>query len=155
MDVQQLAFEKTVNVFINSLSNYFLKLTKKPIKTYAPFVKEPEDLIMKECTGMIGISGNKKGLIYISGDMGMFEDLIKQYVGLNSPTANDMLDMAGEVSNVVAGNVRETYGHEFMISIPVVFKGTPDRLKFPDDVPIYVIPMSWNGHEAFMVVGIK
>lgn len=155
MDTKQIEFEKTVNLFINSISNYFSRLTNKPIKTFAPFVKDPDDLMMKECTGMIGISGNKRGLIYISGDIGLFTDIIKLYVGLDEPTPDDLLDMAGELSNVVAGNVRESYGHEFMISIPVVFKGTPDRLRFPDDVPVYVIPFEWNGHKAFMVVGIK
>lgn len=155
MDTRQKEFENTVNIFINSIANYFDRLTKKPIKTFAPFIKEPSDLMMKECTGMIGISGNRKGLIYISGDGALFTDIIRMYVGLEHPTIDDMLDMAGELSNVVAGNVRETYGHEFMISIPVVFKGTPERLKFPDDVPVYVIPFEWNKHHAFMVVGIQ
>lgn len=155
MNTQQIEFEKTVNVFINSLNNYFQRLTKKQVRTQAPFIKEPEDLVMKECTGMIGISGSKKGLIYISGSRDMFRDLIRLYVGINDPTPNDLLDMAGELSNVVAGNVREVYGHEFMISIPIVFQGTPERLRFPEDVQVYVIPLTWNGHEAYMVVGIK
>ncbi|MFY0598673.1 MAG: chemotaxis protein CheX [Cyclobacteriaceae bacterium] len=155
MNTKQIEFENTVNVFIDSISNYFSRLTLKPIKTFAPFVKEPSQLILKECTGMIGISGNRKGLIYISGDSGMFSDIIRMYVGLESPSIDDMLDMAGELSNVVAGNVRETYGHEFMISIPVVFQGTPSKLKFPNDVPVYVIPFEWNKHEAFMVVGLQ
>lgn len=155
MDIQLMEFEKTVNVFINSLSNYFLKLTKKEVKTYPPYEKKPDELVMKECTGMIGISGSKKGLVYISGDTGMFAEIIKQYVKLQSPREEDMLDMAGEVCNVVAGNVREQYGHEFMITIPIVFKGMPEALKFPSGVPIYVIPMEWNGFEAYMVVAIK
>lgn len=155
MEVAHIEFERTVHAFVNSVSNYFIKLTKKPMRTYAPYVKEQDELALKECTGMIGISGNKKGLIYITGGMELFGDLIKQCVGLKNPSPEDMLDMAGELSNVVAGNVRETYGHEFMISIPVVFKGQPERMVFPKDVPIYVIPFSWEGHQALMVVAIK
>ncbi|WP_109831965.1 chemotaxis protein CheX [Reichenbachiella versicolor] len=155
MDTKQLEFEKTVNVFINSIEKYFNKLTDTPIQTHPPFIKQPDDLVLKECTGMIGISGSKMGLVYISGGMELFRDLILQYVGLEKPTTSDMLDMAGELSNVVAGNVRESYGREFMISIPIVFQGSPDKLKFPKDVPIYVIPFDWDGHEAYMVIGLK
>lgn len=154
MSTQKEQFEKTVNVFISSIENYFSKLTKIPITTKPPFVKTPDELLLKECTGMIGVSGVKKGFIYISGDMELFQDLIRRYVKLNDPTENNMLDMAGELSNVVSGNVRETYGDEFMISVPIVFKGKPDNLRFPDDVPIYVIPFNWNNFEAYMVVGL-
>ena len=152
---QQEQFEKTVNVFIESIDNYFTTLTDMPVITKPPFVKEPELLLLKECTGMIGVSGIKKGFIYISGSTELYEDLIRRYVGLSSPDERDILDMAGELSNVVSGNVRETYGDDFMISVPIVFKGTPDNLYFPDDVPIYVIPVEWNSYEAYMVVGLK
>lgn len=155
MDSKQIEFEKAVNVFIGSIERYFNKLTDTPIKTYPPFIKDPDDLVLKECTGMIGISGSKMGLVYISGGINLYKDLILQYVGLEDPTTSDMLDMAGELSNVVAGNVRESYGRDFMISIPIVFQGRPDQLKFPSEVPIYVIPFEWDGHEAYMVIGLK
>ncbi|MEL6558256.1 MAG: chemotaxis protein CheX [Bacteroidota bacterium] len=148
-------FEKTVNIFIDSIDNYFTKLTQSPVETFAPFVKKPEELLLRECTGMIGIAGVKKGLVYISGDLAMYEELIKDYVGYQSPKENDMLDMAGELSNVVAGNVREVYGDSFLISVPIVFKGKPDNLRFPDNVPIYVIPFKWRSYQAYMVVGIQ
>ncbi len=48
---------------------------------------------------MIVIAGLKKGLVYISGDLAMYKELIRDYVGFNSPKENDMLDMAGELSN--------------------------------------------------------
>lgn len=155
ISTHQEQFEKTVNVFIDSINNYFQTLTSLDVDTKPPFVKTPELLLLKECTGMIGVSGIKRGFIYISGDMEMYADLIRRYVGLKAPDEKDILDMAGELSNVVSGNVRETYGDDFMISVPIVFKGTPDNLYFPDDVPIYVIPVEWNGYEAYMVVGLK
>ena len=147
-------FEKTVNVFIDSIENYFSKLTGIEVKTHPPYVKSPDQLILNECTGMIGISGIKKGFIYISGSQEMYRELIRVYVGLDNPKESDMLDMCGELSNVVSGNVRETYGEDFMISVPIVFQGKPNSLKFPNNVPIYVIPFSWNGLEAYMVVGL-
>ena len=154
MDTRQDQFEKTVNTFIESVEKYFTTLTHEQVLTSPPFVKSADLLMLKECTGMIGISGKKKGMVYISGDLDLYETLIRQYVGLPNPTEGNKLDMAGEVANVVAGNVRETYGKDFMISVPVVFQGKPETLKFPDDIPIYIIPFQWKEHEAYMVVGI-
>lgn len=154
MSTQKEQFEKTVNVFISSIENYFEKLTEIAITTKPPFVKTQDELLLKECTGMIGVSGIKKGFIYISGHMEMYRDLIRRYVKLKDPTDSNIEDMAGELSNVVSGNVRETYGDEFMISVPIVFTGKPNNLKFPDNMPIYVIPFEWNNHEAYMVVGL-
>ena len=155
METSTENFEKTVQVFINSLEHYFLHLTNLPVKTDAPYVKPEEELTLKECTGVIGVSGIKKGYIYISSSLDLFEDLIKRYVGLKSPSESDKLDMAGELANVVAGNVKETYGEDFMISVPMVFKGKPGSLRFPKEVPIYVIPVKWNEHEAYMVIALK
>lgn len=148
-------FEATCTVFINSVNHYFTHLTESPSKTGAPFLKQQEDVLLKAYTGMIGISGNRKGFVYISGSKGLYSDLIHNFIGLDNPSTADVLDMAGELSNVVAGNLREIYGSDFMISVPVVFEGNPGKLNFPQDVPAYVIPIKWNEHEANVVIGME
>jgi chemotaxis protein CheX len=43
-----------------------------------------------------------------------------------------------------------------MISVPKVFKGIPEELQFSEEeLSIYVIPLKWNGHEAFVVIGLE
>lgn len=147
-------FDQAVDVFINSIENYFQTITGDKVTTSPPYVKEQDQLSLYECTSMIGISGSRKGLVYISGNMDLYQEFIESHIGLPNPTERHMLDMAGEISNVIAGNVREVFGKDFMISVPVVFKGKPDVLQFPDDVSIYVLPFQWKSHEAYMVVGL-
>ena len=147
-------FDEAVDVFIDSIENYFMTITNERVSTSPPYVKEQDDLVLKECTAMIGISGSKRGIVYISGDLTLYEEFIETHIGLSHPTERHMLDMAGEISNVVAGNVREVFGKEFMISVPIVFKGKPDMIQFPADVPIYVLPFQWKSHQAYMVVGL-
>ncbi len=149
------SFEATCSIFINSVNNYFSTLTKNPSMTGVPYLKDQNAVLLKDFTGMIGISGNKKGFVYISGNRGLYKELIHKFIGLDDPTNEDILDMAGELSNVVAGNLRETYGSNFMISVPIVFEGSPTKLKFPGDVSAYVIPIKWFNHEANVVIGIK
>ena len=148
-------FEATCSLFINSVENYFKHLTDINSELNVPYIKDTEGLVLKDVTGMIGISGSRKGFVYISADKDMFIDLINIFVGIDEPEIEDILDMAGEISNVVAGNVRANLGANFMISVPTVFEGVPDELKFSKNVSIYVIPIKWNGHEAFVVIGLE
>lgn len=155
MKTSKADFDATCNLFINSVNNYFRHLTEIDSKLNVPYLKESDGLVLKDFTGMIGISGNRKGFVYISAQRDMYEDLIKIFIGIDDPSDEDILDMAGEISNVVAGNVRANLGANFMISVPVVFQGMPSQLKIPDDVSIYVIPIIWNSHEAYVVIGLQ
>lgn len=159
--VDKQDFENTCKLFIAAIHKYFDHLSKvgpvpiDPSETGVPYVKEADDLVLKEFTGMIGISGNRKGIVYFSGQREIFEDLLKIFTKLDSISDERILDMAGEVSNVIAGNVRETFGQDFMISVPIVFQGKPNTLKFPEGVPVFVIPIKWKSYEAYMVIGIE
>jgi chemotaxis protein CheX len=155
MSVNREEFETTCQLFINSVSNYFKHLTEIESKTNVPYLKNPDEVILKDFTGMIGISGSRKGFVYISGDKEMYTELIKIFIGIDEPSNEDILDMAGEISNVVAGSVRASYGNNFMISVPIVFQGKPDTLQFPKTIGVYVIPVEWKGYEAFVVIGLE
>ncbi|GAB4229267.1 MAG: hypothetical protein Tsb0034_00880 [Ekhidna sp.] len=154
MESRKEEFESTCNLFINSVSNYFKHLTEIDSDMKVPYLKESKGLVLKDYTGMIGISGSRKGFVYISANREMFGDLINMFIGIEDPSDEDILDMAGEISNVVAGNVRANLGANFMISVPTVFEGMPDELEIPEDVSVYVIPINWNNHEAFVVLGL-
>ncbi len=155
-------FDTTCKLFIGAVHKYFGHLNKVKnasdvpgSETGVPYVKEPNEIVLKEFTGMIGISGNRKGIVYFSGERQIFEDLLRIFTKLDDITDERALDMAGEVSNVIAGNVRETFGQDFMISVPIVFQGKPNNLKFPENVPVFVIPIKWKSYEAYMVIGLE
>lgn len=155
MDAKKEEFEDTCKLFINSVRNYFRVLTDIDSEINVPFLKESEQLDLKEFTGMIGVSGNRKGYVYFSANKGLYEDLINIFIGIDDPVVEDILDMAGEISNVIAGNIRANLGTNFMISVPLVFEGKPEDLKFPRDSRVYVIPLTWKAHDACVVVGIE
>ena len=148
-------FEETCNLFIKSVENYFMHLTNTECEVSVPYLKDSGGLMLKEITGMIGISGNRRGFVYISANRGMYKDLINIFIGLDDPADEDILDMAGEISNVVSGNVRANLGANFMISVPIVFEGMPNQLRLPSDLSVYIIPLKWKEHEAFVVVGLQ
>jgi chemotaxis protein CheX len=147
--------ELICQVFVDSVNNYFEELTQERSETGLPYIKGEENLVLADYTGMIGISGNRKGFVYITGPKGIFSDLVEVILRRDNPSSEQIMDMAGEVANTVSGNVRKAFGSEFMISVPAIIEGKPTNFKLPGDVPVYVIPIKWRGHEAHIVVGIK
>jgi chemotaxis protein CheX len=151
-DKQEIEF--TCQLFIDSVKNYFERMTDGVAETGVPYIKNDE-LVLKDYTGLIGISGNRKGFIYITGEKSLYNELVKILLAVSTPDEDDILDIAGELANTVSGNVREVFGNEFMISVPILFQGTPEKIKIARDVPVYVVPLEWKNHKAYLVIGIK
>ncbi len=155
MDIKKEEFESTCRLFIDSVNNYFSVLTEHESEINVPFLKDIKQLELKQYTGMIGVSGNKKGYVYFSADQQLFEELISLFIGIEDPDQDDLMDMAGEISNVIAGNIRANLGSDFIISVPLVFEGRPDDLEFPENTLVYVIPIAWKNHKAYVIVGLQ
>ena len=155
MEVNKEEFESTCRLFIESVSNYFSVMTDHDSEINVPFLKDITQLELKQYTGMIGISGNKQGYVYFSANQDLFEELINIFIGIDDPDTDDLMDMAGEISNVIAGNILASLGTNFIISVPLVFEGRPADLEFPEDTFVYVIPLTWRNHQAYVIVGLQ
>jgi chemotaxis protein CheX len=152
VDVKELIFQ----VFIDTINNYFDEVTKERSETGLPFLKRYDQMVIEEYTGIIGISGNKKGFVYVTGNRDIFAELVKIILKQNKEIDEaQIIDMCGEVANTISGNVRKAFGADFMISVPAIVVGKPENLKLPNDTPMFVIPVKWKGYKAYLVLGLE
>ncbi|MCB0278639.1 MAG: chemotaxis protein CheX [Calditrichaeota bacterium] len=147
--------ELITQVFIDSVNNYFTEVTGIKPSTGLPFMKDEHQQILEDYTGLIGISGKRKGFVYFTGPKELFKDIVVIMLQEDNPEDSEIIDMAGETANTVAGNVREVFGNDFMISVPAIIEGRPDNLKFPAEVPVFAIPIKWKTYKAFIVIGLE
>lgn len=147
--------EKDLQVFISTTLNYFRDTAGQAAEMGVPFLKKQDEVIAQDMTGVIGISGSKKGAVYFTAPRGMLADMVKVILGSEAPSGDELVDMAGEITNTIAGNAREAFGSGFMISIPVVVEGQPKNIKTPPNVPVFVVPVKWRDHKAYLVIGIQ
>lgn len=147
--------QKDLQIFVNGTVNYFKQLTDSGAQMDVPFLKKPGETVALDITGVIGISGVKKGIIYFTASSDMLRDVVKTILGTENPDLASIVDIAGEIANTVAGNAREAFGADFMISIPLVVEGPPKNIRIPNEVPVFVIPIRWKDHRSFLVVGIQ
>ena len=85
----------------------------------------------------------------------MLKVLAKIIIDIDEISSADIKDLIGEIANTIAGNVRQAYGSEFMISVPVVIEGKAKDIKLPDDIQTFVIPITWRGFKSFLVVCLE
>ena len=143
--------EADLQFFSNSALNYFSEVTGCDAAAGAPFLKGGEPIV-QEYSGIIGISGERKGCIYITASADMLKQVCHSIIGLKDVDSETIKDLIGEVANTISGNVRQAFGSDFMISVPVVIEGAGHHIKLPEEIPAYVVPLTWQGYESSLVV---
>jgi chemotaxis protein CheX len=146
--------EAELKYFIDVVVGYFREISGEPSEMGIPFIKE-KDAALLDYTGLIGISGAKKGAIYLTATRAMLSDITTILLGEENPGEALVVDMAGEIANTIAGNVRENFGSSFMISVPIILRGCPDDVIIRMIPPIFIIPIKWRSHSAFLAVGLE
>jgi len=76
-------------------------------------------------------------------------------MGEKDVTSDHLCDLVGEIANTIAGNARQAFGAEFMISVPVVIKGEPDKVSLPKNTRCVVIPTKWKFYQSIIVVALE
>ncbi|MFZ0390764.1 MAG: chemotaxis protein CheX [Calditrichia bacterium] len=146
--------ETDLHFFIDSTMNYFEEITGEKAITGIPYLKGRE-AVMLEYSGIIGISGKRKGVIYFTTSHVMLESLAHIILGIEKAPAETVKDLAGELANTISGNVREAYGSSFMISVPVVVEGRAKNIRLPEEIPSFVIPITWQDFQSYLVVCLE
>jgi len=146
--------ETDLHFFIDSTVNYFEEVTNEKATAGIPYIKDDEPVVL-EYTGIIGISGKRKGSVYVTSSEIMLSAIAKVILGLEKVDKEDIKDLVGEIANTISGNVRQAYGSDFMISVPVVIEGKAKDIKLPDNIQSFVIPITWKDFKSFLVVCLE
>jgi chemotaxis protein CheX len=146
--------EKELETFVDGTTHYFLQSAQQPAVVGSPYLVDQDASLAKDYTGIIGISGKRKGIVYFTAPSGMLRVLLTA-MGESEVTHENMCDLVGEVANTISGNARRDFGAEFMISVPLVVVGEPERIVRPKKTRSFVIPIHWRNYEAQLVVCLQ
>lgn len=146
--------EKNFQVFIDSVANYFRQLNDEDIVIATPYLNENHTPIVSDYTGVIGITGNNKGLVYFTAPKPLLEKMLV-VMQESDHSEDNLVDLVGEVANTISGNARSQFGPEFNISVPFVFRGQPDSINLPKDRHSFVIPLEWKNLTAPIVIYLQ
>lgn len=146
--------EATLQVFIDGVVNYFQHTSEKDVKVGSPYLVENANPAAFDYTGIIGVSGPYRGTVYFTAPKALLTHLLLA-IGEKDTSMDNILDLVGEVANTISGNARSEFGHDFMISVPVVVEGAPSKIHLPKDLRSYVIPIYWKAYSAAVVICLE
>lgn len=146
--------EKNFQVFIDSVTNYFNQLQDDDITVDTPYLNENNDPILSDYTGVIGITGTNKGLVYFTAPVPLLKQMLVAMREADDSEDN-LVDLVGEVANTISGNARTQFGPEFNISVPFVFRGKPENVILPKDKHSFIIPLNWKNNTAAIVIYLQ
>jgi len=145
--------EAEIRTFIDGTTNYFETTAQQSATVGSPYLVTDGNPGAYEYTGVIGISGSRKGIVYFSAPRGMLTVLLMRMQETDTSDAN-IKDLVGEVANTISGNARRDFGKNFVISVPVVIAHDLDKVTAPHSRS-YVIPINWRTHSAKLVVCLE
>ncbi len=145
--------DEEIKVFIEGTLRYFERATGEAACVETPYLKG-EESVACEYTGVIGISGRHRGAVYFTSGADLLTEILRR-LGETSADAACLADLVGEVANTIAGNARRSFGHEFLISVPVVLRGRPDEISFPRHLKAFVVPILWRAMRSYLILCLE
>lgn len=146
--------EENIQIFIDGAKHYFVQNKASDVEIGSPYLIDHQEGAAFDFTGIIGISGPHQGCVYVSAPKALLNHLLLS-IGESQTTEENLFDLIGEVANTISGNARSQFGEEFMISVPLVMKGQPDKIHLPKETRAYVIPLYWKSYSAAVVVALQ
>ncbi len=144
-----------LQVFLSGVQRYFYQIMDpEELVVGTPYLVENTVPSAKDFTGVIAISGRSKGIVYFTAPRELLERLLL-LMGESDTDDSFMIDLVGEVANTIAGNARSEFGEEFEISVPIVLRGAPDEILLPRKDRSFVIPITWKGRSAAIVIALR
>jgi len=143
-----------IKYVIDTTIKFFSEITGKAAACGIPSIKNGVKFVM-EYTGIIGISGKRKGSIYFTSNQEMLSALACMMLETDHPTREDIMDLVGEITNTISGNLRKSFGDDFLISVPVTVEGPVNDIRIPQSIDSYIIPIKWEKFKAFLVVSLE
>jgi chemotaxis protein CheX len=146
--------EEELRAFIQVVTNYFENISGERAVMGLPYVKGSGSTL-GDYTGLISISGNRKGGIYFTTCRPLLEEFARIILGETVTDDEYLYDLVGEITNTIAGNMRETFGSTFLISIPIVLRGRVNDIDMKLKPPVFIIPISWKQHDSHLAIGLE
>ena len=146
--------EQKLQIFLNVITNYFKQFGGEDLVVDTPYLLENKQPKVYDYTGVIGISGVQKGVVYFTATRDILSRILDS-MGEPDKSEDNFVDLAGEVANTIAGNARTEFGASFHISVPFVFKGSPQSIILPRDERSFIIPVAWQGQVGEIVVCLQ
>lgn len=147
-----------VNPFISSTVDALKIMAGLEVTRGTPFVKGSFQALA-DVSGIIGLAGQATGAVVLSFPFGLAGEIYTAMTGETvKPGDPAIIDLVGELANMVAGGTKATLadmGMDFRISVPSVVVGPKHTIANRSDAPCLIIPFQLRGQDFWVQVSLK
>jgi len=104
-----------------------------------------------EITASVGVAGAWLGMVVLRGGLGAAAALAAEMLELDSVKPDDIQDAAGELMNIVAGNVKSFLPKPSHLALPQVVVGRAEIL-WPGTRLLSRVRVHWDVHQVTVEV---
>lgn len=145
-----------INPFIRSLVNTFDKMLKCQV-TRGQLTLAQSGAKHFPISGVIGLSGKAAGAVVINLSETLALRAASELLMAPMDQVNDdVLDVVGELANVVAGHAKtELEQYEMSVSLPNVITGEGHEIRFPTGAHAIAVPFETDFGPLRLEVGLE
>jgi len=136
---------KVINPFLTASITMFRTMFQLEATAGSPYLMKKEIAHRWEISGIIGITGDYKGIVSIRLSR-LLADKMLQKSGIVVTSEEEREDvlfgMIGELINIVAGNASSQLSQNVDISPPIVVYGQNHNIAWPRSIPVISIPFA-------------
>ncbi|MCL1928301.1 MAG: chemotaxis protein CheX [Treponema sp.] len=143
--------EQYIQPFVQVTSTVFSNMLQVELKPDRAYFAEKESFLEWDISGIIALTGEVKGLVAISMKKETASKITAQLTGADEFSNSDIVDVVGELVNIIAGNVKRNLEDMFriIISLPKVISGKAHMIVIPEDrIRLLCIPFVIYEHEV-------
>jgi chemotaxis protein CheX len=149
---------KFINPFINATLNVLETMAFVKSEAGKPYLKK-DDVARGDVSGVIGITGEKNGTIYVTFDESCILKIVSNMFGEEMKEINDEItDAVGELTNMISGQARkelEEIGKVFHGAIPSVITGKNHKLIPMTKGPKIAIPFKTDSGNFTVEIALE
>jgi chemotaxis protein CheX len=126
--------EQFIQPFIDVCTSVFKEFVKCDLIPERVYFSKREDFLNWDISGLIALTGDTKGIVAISMKTQTALEITRILTGTtHTYLDSDVVDMIGEVVNIISGNVKKTLEDTFrlIISLPYIIKGKAHLVVIP------------------------
>ncbi len=150
----KMVSEKEIQVFIDGIKHYFKTVSDSQAVVGTPYIIDTNEMPSNDYIGIINVSGLHTGKIYFLAAKAMLNHLLLSF-GEKNISSELIVDIVGEVANTISGNVREIFGSQFHISVPIIRQPNFSHDELFLDNKSFSVPFRWKSYTAYLVVCLK
>jgi chemotaxis protein CheX len=141
-----------INPFIGSLRNVLSTMAQTELVPGKP-TKKKDSIARGDVSGLIGMVGpHMKGSMSITFDESLALEIMQRMLGEKPESMNEeVTDMVGEITNMVAGGAKNTLGdmgYDFGMATPIVVTGKDHTINHQVDGPRLAMPFKSDAGQA-------